>query len=148
MDEVLLRFPLLGEKIFNSLEYKSFIRCREVNKAWKNFIDGQGFQWAQIIVKQNEALFKNDKRRIFENYMRGNSFLHIAAKSKAYEIFKIIKEYQSYKNPQNKCSETPFQVACKYRHSEIIKFLLQETSIQQLNSDDINTAFLFAYKHR
>ena len=119
LDEVLLRFPHLGEKIFNSLGNKSFARCREVNRVWNNFFEDQRLQWVGIIQKRNVELCKNDKRRIFESFMRKNSFIHIAAKVKEYleyNIFNIISEYQNYEYPQNKYGETPFQVSCKYRH--------------------------------
>ena len=43
MEEVIARFPHLAEDIFNSLSNKTLADCREVNKAWKGFIDSERF---------------------------------------------------------------------------------------------------------
>ena len=39
MEEVLIRFPQIGEKIFNFLDEKSLQNCKRVTKTWKNFIE-------------------------------------------------------------------------------------------------------------
>ena len=62
MEEVLLRFPDLGEAIFDSLDGKSLHKCRKVGKAWKHFIENpkQKFLWIQIIRKhENDSYIKN-----------------------------------------------------------------------------------------
>ena len=38
MDEVLLRFPHLGEQIFQSLDFENLSNCTRVSKCWDNFI--------------------------------------------------------------------------------------------------------------
>ena len=43
MEEVVLRFPRLIEKIFAQLNNKSLARFREVNKTWKAMLDQQKF---------------------------------------------------------------------------------------------------------
>ena len=51
MEEVLPRFPHIGEEIFESLEEKSIATCRRVCRTWKNFIEDPNhkFLWIQII---------------------------------------------------------------------------------------------------
>ena len=39
MEEVLLRFCLIGKKIFEELDNGSLTKCREVNESWGSFID-------------------------------------------------------------------------------------------------------------
>ena len=39
MEEVLIRFSQIGEKIFNFLDEKSLQNCKRVTKTWKNFIE-------------------------------------------------------------------------------------------------------------
>ena len=53
MEEVLLRFPYVGEEIFDLLDEKSLENCKSVCKTWKNFIEhpNQKFFWIQIIRK-------------------------------------------------------------------------------------------------
>ena len=43
MEEVTLRFPHLGKKIFAQLDNLSLARSREVSKTWKTFLDQQKF---------------------------------------------------------------------------------------------------------
>ena len=38
MEEVLLRFPHIGEKIFEELNYQSLIDCQKVSSSWKSFL--------------------------------------------------------------------------------------------------------------
>ena len=41
MEEVLLRFPHIGKKIFEELDNERLMKCREVNESWRGFIDGE-----------------------------------------------------------------------------------------------------------
>ena len=41
MEEILLRFPHLGEKVLDKLDMKSLEICRQVSKSWQAKIDGQ-----------------------------------------------------------------------------------------------------------
>ena len=41
MEEVLVRFHQVGKRIFEELDNKSLTKCREVNKSWRGFIDGE-----------------------------------------------------------------------------------------------------------
>ena len=51
MEDVLLRFPYIGEKMFALLDEKSLDNCRKVCKTWKCFIEdpSQKFKWIEII---------------------------------------------------------------------------------------------------
>ena len=41
MDEVILRFPHLGEQIFQELEVGSLLHYKQVSRSWKNFIENE-----------------------------------------------------------------------------------------------------------
>ena len=58
MEEALLRFPHIGEKIFESLDEKSLENCRKVCKPWKNFIEdpNQKFKLIEIIKKYEDDI--------------------------------------------------------------------------------------------
>ena len=51
MDEVISRFPNLGEVIFLSLDEKSLENCKNVSTLWKKFIEdpSQKFRWIKTI---------------------------------------------------------------------------------------------------
>ena len=51
METVLLRFPHLGQQIFNSLNNKSLQKSKRVSRSLHDFIDGQKFLWIRIIKK-------------------------------------------------------------------------------------------------
>ena len=55
MEEVLLRFPHIGEEIFDVLDEESLENCKKVCKIWKNFIEDpkQKLKWIKEI-KANE----------------------------------------------------------------------------------------------
>ena len=50
MDNTILNFPHLGEKIFSNLNDGDIAKCREVSKLWCNFLDHQKF-WAIRFIK-------------------------------------------------------------------------------------------------
>ena len=39
MDEVLIRFPVVGQKVFKQLDDKDIAKCQKVGKIWYNFLD-------------------------------------------------------------------------------------------------------------
>ena len=41
MEEVYLRFPHLGQQIFEQLDSENIVKCLKVNKPWKTFIENQ-----------------------------------------------------------------------------------------------------------
>ena len=49
MEEVLIRFPHLGDNIFQNLESKSLIKCKEVKRTWKNFIKVDKCSYFRVI---------------------------------------------------------------------------------------------------
>ena len=58
MEEIITRFPHLGEQIFDQLKGKDLQKCREVEESWKIFIDRQKFPWIRVI---KELLRQPDK---------------------------------------------------------------------------------------
>ena len=59
MEEVLLRFPYVGEEIFDLLDEKSLEKCKKVCKTWKFFIEDQNrkFTWIQNTKAHEEKIF-------------------------------------------------------------------------------------------
>ena len=58
MEEVILRFSHLGEKIFAQLDNLSLARCREVSSIWKTFLDQQKFLHIRRIQSYIEKKLK------------------------------------------------------------------------------------------
>ena len=58
--DMLTRLPHIGEKIFNSLDNPSLLKCKEVSKTWYDFIDDQKFPWVRMIktyVKESNKTY-------------------------------------------------------------------------------------------
>ena len=56
MDNALLRFPHLGESIFEELDNESLAKSREVCDFWKIFIDDQKLPWIRMIKRHIKFL--------------------------------------------------------------------------------------------
>ena len=51
MDSVFAKIPALGDKIIREVDNQSLVRCKEVQKAWYNFINKEKIQWLRITQK-------------------------------------------------------------------------------------------------
>ena len=87
MEEVLERFPHLGENIFQKLDSECLIKCKEVNRTFKNFMKAEklsylhAIQWytncseplMRKVVKKSGAaiIILSILREIFGNFIRG-----------------------------------------------------------------------------
>ena len=49
IENLALRFPHLGETIFEQLNNKTFSICRIVSKTWCNIINGQKSRWTRVL---------------------------------------------------------------------------------------------------
>ena len=97
MEEVFLRFPHLGEHIFQNLDNQNLSKCLEVGQSWKSFIDYANLMWIRIKKKyplQNEAhvqrIYKYKTSINGENYCTTD--LHLAALTGQTEIFEFLFE--------------------------------------------------------
>ena len=41
MDEVFVRFPILGQKVFKQLDEESLSKCKFIDQWWQNFMDNE-----------------------------------------------------------------------------------------------------------
>ena len=51
MEVIALRFPHLGEAIFDQVDDKTLINCRKMSKVWCSIIDGQRNTWLRLLKK-------------------------------------------------------------------------------------------------
>ena len=61
MEEVNLRFQHIGDQIFGCLDNKSLANCKEVCRSWNDFLDGQKFLHARIILETVKKVHKVEK---------------------------------------------------------------------------------------
>ena len=68
MEEILTRFPGVGENIFKQLDYKDLVWCKMVSKFWYNFLDNSSLVYRRRIQKRthNQVRFKKVWKLITE----------------------------------------------------------------------------------
>ena len=54
IEEILTRFPHIGEQIFANLNDQNLTKCREVCDSWRTFLDGEKLIWTRIIMSYIE----------------------------------------------------------------------------------------------
>ena len=54
MEELLFRFSLLGEVIFDSLNDQSLSKCKKVSKTWSSFMEDKKFFWNRPIIRHDK----------------------------------------------------------------------------------------------
>ena len=89
MEEILLRFPHIGERTFKRLSNKSLAKCKTINKTWYNFITNEMF----YKLRDHFEKIQKDKE---EN---GRTQLHQKAKYGKLSDCKLIIENVENKNP-------------------------------------------------
>ena len=140
MEEVLLRFPHIGEKIFESLDEKSLESCRKVCKPWKNFIEdpNQKFKWIRIIKNcEKKITLKNwisspytwSNLRIQNLRKFANSLLSEEIKAKMEEMF--LEKYLELKielNAKSDFGRTAFHLACEKGNSKLAEMMMKKSN--------------------
>jgi len=71
MEEILLRFPLIGENIFKKLSNKNLIKCKKVGKTWERFIINEKFYKLKVKYEKIQKHYNKN----------GETPLHEAAKN-------------------------------------------------------------------
>ena len=103
MEEVLLRFPHLGESIFDQLDNASFAKCRIVSKAWISFLEPELYPFR--IIKNEPKLHKKTRYKLKKrrgNKRKSKNTVSLAPSNKL--LKKILRE-----NPE----DTPMCFAIK-----------------------------------
>ena len=120
MEEVLLRFPHLGEQIFLKLFHKSLVKCTNVSKTWYHFII-------------NAKIYKLQAR--YENFQKDmdqwkNTPLHKAAENGQLSECQLIVSHVEKKNPENFFGDTPLHVAAEKGHLPIHPWAGEDLSLK------------------
>ena len=121
MEEVILRFPHLGEQIFESLSNEDLIKCKEVGRSWLRFIEQRNYPWIRII-------------RIPTILPDGTTYLHVAAASQQIDMFEKIFDEEKEICPEDKNSALALLLFVHYKDQpdELNKFMERlDKEIQQ-----------------
>ena len=117
IQELMLKFPHLPEKIFQKLNIQSLFKCREVARSWQDIINGRNYPWLRIV-------------NIPSILSTRNSYLHQAAATGQIEVFKTAFKQEEDKNTKNINEETVFHIACNNGCFEIVQLLLNSIDME------------------
>lgn len=92
MEELLLRFPHLGEGFFKICNMKDLIKCKMVSRSWYHFITSEQFY-------KQRVHYENLQKDVDSS---GYTPLHHAAKDGKLEKCKLIITHVGNKNPANR----------------------------------------------
>ena len=96
MEEVIWRFPHIGDQIFAELGDSSLARCREASRLWQDFINNEKFYKKRI-----QEMIDEEKESYEELFVVTPSLtpLHTAAMTGQTGLLNDILESESNKNP-------------------------------------------------
>jgi hypothetical protein len=153
MENVLLRFPHLGEAIFQKVDNMSLSSCQTVSASWYRFIQYRKRpKWIRVkhrqvknldtLSKELNGLQKYDGSAINGSFVRmifsvlrnkrmhrtGYSLFHFAALHGYFGICELIIQKMPKiedKNSSNEWGETPLHFAAAFGHFEVCQLIIQ-----------------------
>ena len=129
MEDILWRFPHIGEQIFKNLANKNLVKCKTVSKSLNHFIINQKFYHLRV---HYENLQKN-----LDDL--GRTPLHIAATRGEFTKCKSIIENVDNKNPADKYGYTPLHSAAMNGHLDICQLIIESVEDKNPVSNDGQT---------
>ena len=176
MENVLLRFPHLGEAIFQKVDNKSLATCQIVSTSWYRFIQYQKRpKWIRIKRRQVKNLETLSKQlngvpvydgsqinglfvRMFFSSIRnkctfppgGFTLFHLAALNGYYGTCELIIEKMHKiedKNPLNEWNDTPLHYAAEYGQLEVCQLIIQNVNEKNPKNCDGFTPLHLAAKN-
>ena len=128
MNEVLIRFPVAGLKIFKQLDDKSLIKSKGINKIVQTFLDNCSLIWRRRIMKYliGPVKFKPAWSLVMRK----------VSNKKSKEIALAIEEfYVKYKfEPGRPCA--PHTIALYLGNVNLYKYFANKTGMQNLAMND------------
>jgi ankyrin repeat protein len=146
MEEVLLRFPHLGEKIFEELDNLVLTNCRTICKSWKDFIDENKIVQFRIVKKYtdcselalkkfcsktnvetiaSQSVIDYRHRPRWDYQFIGFTPLHAAAVNGHLINCQLMIENLPDKNPKTDDESTPLYLAAIRGHYEVFKLFFE-----------------------
>ena len=135
MEDMLWRFPHIGEQIFKKLSNKNIAKCRKVAKSWEHFIVNQRF------YKQKVKFEMVQKQRT----QRGWTELHLLAKFGNLSNCKEIVYNVEDKNPMDDSGTyTPLHIASCGGYYEVCKLIVNnvDQKILGISMDKLHFTWL------
>ena len=121
MEDMLWKFPHIGENIFKKLSNSNLAKCKKVTRAWEYFINNERFY-------KQKVKYEMIQKDIDE---KGRTQLHKVAEAGNFLKCSHIIDHVEEKNPQDNYRVTPLHLAAGNGHISICKLILE--NIQDKN---------------
>ena len=116
------RFPLLNKLIFSQLDNESLVTCKEVDKAWKNCVNGQKLPWIRMIEKHIGRL--SQFPRTWKKVTSKTPVQNVQELALAVKKFSLV--YQDDSDGHFSGTDwTPIHVMVPYGNLELFQFFLK-----------------------
>ena len=153
MEEVLLRFPLLGQKICEHLDNQNLTTCTEVSRNWERFLKNEKFFWIRKVEKLINST-KTDLENLYEDLgsffhniscenvrqlftsvgqfnrsfitVKNQTLMHFAAMKGVMKIASNIFNVKGIENNENGSGMTPLHYAARFGHLDICKLIIDK----------------------
>ena len=160
MNQIILRFPVIAEQIFDQLDDQNLSKCRGISKIWYDATERLKWtrkiqklskenakhqtSWKLVLVKiptevlKKLALACEEYHYDIPQWPDGieSSPLHIAACSGDLQLFKHILEKVKDKNPKDHFEQTAFHTAASYGSLEIFEFIMERAEDKNPKDED------------
>ena len=168
MEEIILRFPVTAEQIFDQLDDQNVMKCREICKTWYDVTErlqwirkikhltkhnpysskDHQISWKLVLVKiPTHFLEKLAVTLDWEGWKRCPTPLHTAVYSGDLQLFEHIYEKSTDKNPQDPDGQTPFHAAAEHGSLEIFKFIMERAEDKNPQNKHGRTTLHLAAEH-
>ena len=173
MEEMILRFSHLAEKIFQNLNNEGLAKCRESGSLWQTFIDDRNYAWVRIVniptILQNGWTYlhlavRNGQIDIVEKIIKNSvefgidlnakdsrmgltAFHHTCSLGKAKIAELFIDNYLALNIDLNsKCNigEISFFYACVFGQTKIAEILVKNSQNIQMELNSQTSKFLLS----
>ena len=154
MEEVLSRFPHIGEDIFKELYGKDFLKSMEVSRSWNYFIRNE--RVLQKAYKAHKANKKRIQKKIqtltkeiswYEKKYQKKTPFHLAAKYGDLSMCRDIIEYTDDNNPKDRDGLTPLHIAAQNGHLSICQLIVENVDDRNPKMNDGDTPFHLSLIH-
>ena len=85
IEEQMKIYPFVTEQIFGYLDIRCLVKCREISKSWKLFIEKSRFSWVKMI----KAIVQQRQPSV-EIQSQWNRFLIIANNKMIRTVFRML----------------------------------------------------------
>ena len=122
MEEVVIRFPVLGEKIFNQLDYQNLTKCKEVSRSLQKFLEENKVLWKRMIIEKysaNNVEFKDAWKLVTEK----------VPTQIVKELAQAVEKFYTFHPHRLESQHSPHHIAAEHGNLSLYKFIAQKTNV-------------------